>query len=334
MFTLRTSEQQGLSAQRKFLPSADLAGYVRSIEYLESLQADDTLHPLAFSVFPFVSFYLGTPCAAFEYDRGECRLLPRISVVGPCDHRVADFAHGSDFRTLRVVFEPTGFFRLFRISPAEIRNLAHDGVDVLGRCAGELHARLCEAQCPEQMVEVVEQALRTWRTNVLPKSGIQLAAERLLYCRGRTDLGALASSLGLSDSSWRRHFSTEIGVTPKRYFRMLRFEHAVGLKLEFPEWSWTQVCLESGYYDQAHFIADCQAIARCTPSRFMREVARMPALLADAFYGQGTRRHERVGGASRGGDLRLGRSREVATAREDGSNVARPRGRFFPVRAA
>ena len=333
MFTLRTSEQRGYSAERVFLPSADLAEFVRSIEYRETREADDTLHPLAFTVFPFVSFYLGSPCTVFEYGRGQRRLLPRITVVGPCEHRVADFNYGSNFRALRVVFEPTGFFRLFRISPAEIRNCAHDGVDVLGPRASELQARLCETRCPEQMAEMVEQMLRTWCANVLPPSGIQLAAQRLLCCRGRIDLGAIASSLGLSDSSWRRHFSTEVGVTPKRYFRMLRFEHAVGLKLKFPEWSWTQVCLESGYYDQAHFIADCQAIARCTPSRFMREVAAIPAPLAAALYGRAVKLHELVPGAPRRDDLHGSRPRELA-ARESGSATARPPSRLLPVRAA
>ena len=334
MFRPRTSEQQGYSAQRTFVPSADLAEFVRSINYCETLDAGDTLYPLAFSVFPFVSFYLGGPCTAFEYDRGEMRLLPQVSVVGPCDHRVADFSHGANFRTLRVVFEPTGFFRLFHISPAEIRNFAHDGVDVLGAGASDLQARLWGMRCPEQMAEVVEQRLRTWRANALPKSGIQLAAERLLYSRGRTDLAAVASSLGLSASSWRRHFSTEIGVTPKRYFRMLRFEHAVGLKLKFPDWSWTQVCLESGYYDQAHFIADCQAIARGTPSRFIREVAAMPAPLADAFYGQAVKSGERVRCVPRAENPYPGRLREIAAAREGGDSPARPQGSFLPVRAA
>ena len=332
MFTPRTSEHYGHSARRKFLPSPDLAEFVRWIEYHETPDADRTLYPLAFSVFPFISCYLGTPCAAFEYDRGECRLLPRVSVVGPCDHRVADFGHGADFRTLRIVFEPTGFFRMFRISPAEIRNLAHDGVDVLGHRAAELYARLCETPCPEQMVEVTEQMLRTWCTNALPRSGIQLAAQRLLHCRGRTDLGAVASSLGLSDSSWRRHFSTELGITPKRYFRMLRFEQAVGLKLKFPEGSWTQICLESGYYDQAHFIADCQAMARCTPSKFMREIAGMPPFLAKAVYGQAVKSREHIGGAARSDDLYASRPREVAVGRGSGSATAR-HGRFLAVRA-
>jgi AraC-like DNA-binding protein len=313
MFTSRTSEEQRHSFQRRFRPSADLSEYIRSFEYRETMDGDDALYPLAFSVFPFVSFYLGTPCTAFEYSRGERRLLPRISVVGPCDHRVAEFGHGSNFKTLRLVFEPTGFFRLFRVSPAEIRNLAQDGVDVLGPRAGVLYARLCDARCPEQMVEAAEQTLRSWRDDALPKSGIQFAAQRLLYSRGRTDLGALASSLGLSDSSWRRHFSTEIGITPKRYFRILRFEHAVGLKLKFPDWSWTDVCLESGYYDQAHFIADSQAIACCAPSKFMREIAEMPKFLADAFYGQAVKSY-----------------RPLVLP----SNAVRSDSRFLPVRAA
>lgn len=286
MFTPRTYAKQGHSVQVTFLPSADLAGYIRRFEYREAAQAGERLHPLAFSVFPFISFYLGAPCVAFEHARGAYRLLPRISVVGPCDHRVADFRHGANFKRLRVVFEPTGFFRLFRVSPSEIRNLAHDGTDVLGSRVGGLHARLCETVCPEEMVQLVEDRLRIWCRNPLPGSGMEIAAQRLLSSRGNSNLGAIADSLGLSDSSWRRHFSTEIGVTPKRYFRVLRFERAVGLKLRFPGWSWTQVCLESGYYDQAHFISDCQTIACCTPSSLMRDIAQMPAPLADAFYGQ------------------------------------------------
>lgn len=288
MSTPRTSEQTQWSVCRRFLPSADLSEYVRGFEYRETREGRDALHPLAFSVLPFVSFCLGSRCAAFEHDRGGYRLLPRVSVVGPCDHRVADFSHGPNFRSLRVVFEATGFFRLFHVPPSTISNFAHDAVDVLGPRFREVYLRLREARHPEEMVQLVERMLRTWCTSAFPKSAIQVAADRLLTCRGRSDLGAIASSLGFSESSWRRHFSTEIGVMPKRYFRVLRFEHAVGLKLKFPLWPWTKVCLESGYYDQAHFITDCQTIARCTPSKLMREVAEMPPSLAEAFYGRAT----------------------------------------------
>jgi AraC-like DNA-binding protein len=334
MFTPRTSEGPQCSVQRRFLPSADLCEYIRWFEYRETMRGDDTPHPLAFSVLPFVSFYLGSRCAVFERDRGERRLLPRISVVGPCDHRVADFSFGSNFRSLRVVFEPTGFFRLFRLSPATVLNLAHDGVDVLGSRAAELYARLMETRHPEQMVELAEQTLRTWLTNALPRSGIQLAADRLLNCKGRSDLPAIARSIGLSDSSWRRHFSAEVGVTPKRYFRMLRFEHAVALKLKFSDWAWTNVCLESGYYDQAHFIADCQIIARCTPSKLMREIAAMPAPLADAFYGRATESSKRVRAVLRNGDLQARVLREAPASNGVGKSGVGAGSGFLSIGAA
>jgi AraC-like DNA-binding protein len=294
MFSPRTYAKQGHSVATRFAPSADLAGCIRSFEYREVAQAGDGLHPLAFSVFPFISFYLGAPCDAFEHPCGAYRPLPRVSVVGPCDHRVADFRHGPGFKSLRVVFEPTGFFRMLHISPCEVANFAHDGVDVLGSRAGALHARLCEAPSPQLMVQAVEEQLRAWCGEPSPASAITLAANKLLRTRGKSDLGAVARSLGVSDSSWRRHFSAEIGVTPKRYLRVLRFERAVGLKFAFPDWSWTEVCLESGYYDQAHFITDCHTIAHCTPSSLMRDIANMPAPLAKAFYGQAVDDREQV----------------------------------------
>jgi AraC-like DNA-binding protein len=183
-----------------------------------------------------------------------------------------------------VVFEPTGFSRLFHLSPGELRNSAHDCRDVLGAPIRDLHARLCEATLPEKMVEAVEEVLLSKLANALAKSPMQRAAASLLRDRGRSNLVSLADSLGLSDSSWRRHFIREIGVPPKRYLRMLRFQHAVGIKRASPDRTWTEICLDAGYYDQAHLIADFHEMGRATPSRFMRELAVVPNAIVTAMY--------------------------------------------------
>jgi AraC-like DNA-binding protein len=222
---------------------------------------------------------------AFEYSLGQTRVLPRAIAVGPCDHRVADVLNMGRLTHFTVVFQPTGFFRLFHISPWEVRNFAYDCADVLGNGIAGLHARLCEATSPEQMVIAVEEALLAARASALPRSPMQSAATVFLRSKGRADLLSVADSLGLSDSSCRRHFSSEVGVTPKRYLRMLRFRHAIALKRRAAEKSWTQVCLEAGYYDQAHFIAECQALVSSSPSRYMRELEALPKAVAAAWYG-------------------------------------------------
>ncbi len=270
---------------RRLPPSPALAQYVRCYEYTESMAADVRAYPFAVSVFPLLCFHLRERCRVFEYAPGQTRVLPRAIAVGPCDHRVADVLHVGHLMHFSVVFQPTGFFRLFRISPWEVRNCAYDCTDVLGEHSARLHTRLCEAASPKPMVRAVEELLLEHCERAAPRSGIHSAAEALLHSKGRADLFTLADSLGLSDSSWRRHFSNEIGATPKRYSRMLRFRHAIALKRIFAERSWTQVCLEAGYYDQAHFIADCQALVGSAPSSFMRELATVPETIGAMLYG-------------------------------------------------
>jgi AraC-like DNA-binding protein len=264
-----------------------LGEYVRGYHYTEPLPIEAAPHPFAVSVFPLLGFFVRERCLAFEYSLGQARLLPRAIAVGPCDHRVADVLNTGQFTHFTVVFQPTGFFRLFGVSPWEVRNFAYDCEDVLGDRIAGLHARLCEAATPEEMVVAVEDVLHRACATASPRSPMESAATVFLRSKGRADLLEVADSLGLSDSSCRRHFSSEIGVTPKRYLRMLRFRHAIALKRRAAEKSWTQICLEAGYYDQAHFISECQALVGSCPSRFMRELDALPKAMAAAWFGRG-----------------------------------------------
>lgn len=295
--TMEASDEQRALPYRRLAPCPALAEYVRGYHYSEPFSTHAAAHPFAVSVFPLLGFFLREQCQAFEYSRGETRLLPRTIAVGPCDHRVADVLNVGQLTHFSVVFQPTGFFRLFRVSPWEVRNFAYDCREVLGEAIAGLHGRLCEATRPEQMVAVVEEALLRVRKNALPRSPMQSAATIFLRSKGRAELPAVADSLGLSDSSCRRHFSSEVGVTPKRYLRMLRFRHAIALKRCSADESWTQVCLEAGYYDQAHFIAECQALVGSSPCRFMRELDALPKAMAAAWYGRDARSRARTSSA-------------------------------------
>jgi AraC-like DNA-binding protein len=281
----KPSNEQQLLTYRRLLPSPVLAGYVRGYEYTELQDADGPPYPFAVSVFPALCFFLREQPKAFEYATQYTRVLPPAVAVGPCDRRVADVLRFGRFASFTVAFRPTGFFRLFGVSPWEIRNCAYDLRDVLGKHISALHEPLSNATSPEQMSATIDEVLIEISRRALPRSGVEWAAEALLHSKGRADLLAMPNSLGLSDSSWRRHFTCEIGVTPKRYLRMVRFRHALALKRGYGGRPWTQVCLEAGYYDQAHFIAECQSIVGCTPSRFLRELAVLPEPWVTAVYG-------------------------------------------------
>jgi methylphosphotriester-DNA--protein-cysteine methyltransferase len=54
----------------------------------------------------------------------------------------------------------------------------------------------------------------------------------------------------------RRLFDRHIGISPKSFARIVRFQSMLQTMLRDPEREWGQRCLDFGYYDQAHFIHD------------------------------------------------------------------------------
>jgi AraC-like DNA-binding protein len=79
----------------------------------------------------------------------------------------------------------------------------------------------------------------------------------------------------MDETGWSRRYVTErfrrqLGVSPKSYARLLRFERASRLLAE-PACGRTvaDVATEAGYYDQSHLTRDFVALAGMTPGTFL-----------------------------------------------------------------
>lgn len=85
-------------------------------------------------------------------------------------------------------------------------------------------------------------------------------------------VAAVAGDLGISERHLRRLLRTAMGVSPKAYVRVKRFERAVRLAQCDRRADWAAIAAETGYYDQSHLIADFRAIAGATPTRLLAEL--------------------------------------------------------------
>jgi AraC-like DNA-binding protein len=96
--------------------------------------------------------------------------------------------------------------------------------------------------------------------------------------------GALRVEPLMDETGWsRRHvterFRRQLGVSPKSYARLLRFEHARALLSELPsapERSVADVAIAAGYYDQSHLTRDFTALAGTTPGAFVAALDLVP----------------------------------------------------------
>ena len=74
--------------------------------------------------------------------------------------------------------------------------------------------------------------------------------------------------ISLSPKRFIERFRTQVGVTPKRFCRILRFQHAVTQAHRTAGIDWADVALACGYFDQPHLIHDFRAFAGMTPSAY------------------------------------------------------------------
>ena len=94
----------------------------------------------------------------------------------------------------------------------------------------------------------------------------------------------LAAELGASERSLRRGFENVVGVSPKRHLRIARFRRALsyargperswGVGAPRPLLDWAAIAEQVGYFDQAHMIAEFQALAGSTPGALALNSAR------------------------------------------------------------
>jgi AraC-like DNA-binding protein len=94
-------------------------------------------------------------------------------------------------------------------------------------------------------------------------------AVTLLYRAGASlPIEQLAAAVELSRRQLERRFLAETGQTPVEMRRLARFQRTVRTVLLDPQRASTDVALEHGYYDQAHFIREFRSLAHATPHAF------------------------------------------------------------------
>jgi AraC-like DNA-binding protein len=62
-------------------------------------------------------------------------------------------------------------------------------------------------------------------------------------------------------------FHEEVGLAPKQFARVRRFQWALRWLRKGPRVNWAWLAVECGYYDQAHLIKDFQTFAGVCPQR-------------------------------------------------------------------
>jgi AraC-like DNA-binding protein len=101
-----------------------------------------------------------------------------------------------------------------------------------------------------------------------------VAADRLTSANVNT----VAEELGVSARHLRRVFRETVGLGPKAFAKLARFQRALRAARQEAHASWASIAAAAGYYDQAHLIAEFRAIGGVTPRVLLGELSAGPTV--------------------------------------------------------
>ena len=81
-------------------------------------------------------------------------------------------------------------------------------------------------------------------------------------------ISRLVERVGFSQRHFTQLFSDGVGLAPKLFSRVSRFQKVVQTLHAQRQVNWTDIALSCGYYDQAHFNHDFQSFAGMTPTEY------------------------------------------------------------------
>jgi AraC-like DNA-binding protein len=143
--------------------------------------------------------------------------------------------------------------------------------DVIGPAAPVIEDRVLSA-APERALDTLGEILVERRRASAPPNAItERAVRSVRRARGRLRIDALSADLNLSPRRLERHFLTHVGLSPKLFSRLVRFDRAVRHLASRGTATWADFASAHGYADQAHFINEFREFAGVPPEEFERE---------------------------------------------------------------
>jgi AraC-like DNA-binding protein len=224
-----------------------------------------------------LSFNLGDPFT-LERDALEATLREPSHVVGPDTGR-ARMGLGRRVEFLGVMFRPGRAAPFLGVPAHEVAGRFQPLDDLWGRDGRRLDEEILDLPTtPMRIARIERELLRRLRQHGAPDPRFASLADLIGRHGGAVRVEALSDASGLTRQHLARKFRELVGVAPKQFCRLARFDLLFKAAYQKPRVDWAAVALGCGYYDQAHLIAEFKDFTGMTPTAFFLPA---PASVAD-----------------------------------------------------
>lgn len=255
-------------------PRKELRPYVR---YYWTLSTDEPISVLTFPIgCPMMIFHRRKPLYVPETDccqspftiSGQVNFPARVESSEPVEMLVA-------------VFYPHTAGMFIDTLPSAFYNREINGFDIAGRKLSDVALRILDSRGLGETVSLLERWLLT---KINPTLNIRRigGSVGMLMDAPSTPVNSLADNACLSRRQYERIFREHVGMNPKEYARVVRFQKVLWL-MQCGERDYAGMATGCGYADQSHMIREFKAMSGHTPADLPRHCHPYSDLFADPF---------------------------------------------------
>jgi AraC-like DNA-binding protein len=227
--------------------------------------------PMADRLFPsacvFLHFNLCEP-VALARDDGDVPLPEGAHVLGPLT-RPGRMRLPERVEALGVSFQPGYAHHFLRARADELTDEFLALEHFWGAASRALGEQLLQARSVRDKIGLVEaELLHRLASAPRPDRTMPAIADHVFRCQGGTTVASLSAAFGFTRQHLARKFRHSLGVSPKLFCRLVRFQNALTRILSSPPDDWAAAAVDLGYYDQSLLIAEFKEFTGYTPTGF------------------------------------------------------------------
>ena len=198
------------------------------------------------------------------YEKTQAAFTTPHFITGPNDE-ICHCRLYSGLKNMVIQFKPAGFYKIFRFPAMDFTNKSRDAVEFLGKEIHDVRRQILETPLSRKIEFLdnwlIKNLLAQKKTNGRIDEAIQLI-ERF---KGNITLTELEKATYTTKRTLERHFLEQVGLNPKTFSRLIRFQGVIRFMEANMNFKWSQLVELFGYYDQSHFIREFKSLAGSLP---------------------------------------------------------------------
>lgn len=178
---------------------------------------------------------------------------------------------GKESAMFIISFKKGMAYPFFPFPMQEISDCVVDADLIWGHDFAFLREQILENKRTEIKFQIVEDfLLENYLSKLILNPCVEYALHQIINQPDQISMQKLNDKIGYSQKHFIKLFKNQIGITPKSYLKIMRFQKVLGEIEKLNETDWTAISNDCGFYDQAHFINDFKKFSGFTPEEYAK----------------------------------------------------------------